>query len=408
MRLVLWILGALAAAGFASCLPPSKAWPLPTGLGGVIGDALLRAPAWLFGAPLSGATRFAVAIVIGIAAFVALALAAGFGWRREADDEAEEAPVKPAKKAAKEAHDEDEEEPARAAQLRLARLALSLRLQHQGASRRCCRRCCWDCCCAAARASCRCGAIRPPCTLVDPHVEAYSNPAQDQAEEIEEEDETEERSAEEARQARAEAGREAQGRLRVSLARAARPRRAPTDRATLSTEAIEENARALESVLGDFGVRGEIINAHPGPVVTLYELEPAPGIKSSRVIGLADDIARSMSKVSARVAVVPGRNAIGIELPNPKREKVLLRELLSADHYTDTQARLPLCLGKTIGGDPVIVDLARMPHLLIAGTTGSGKSVAINTMILQPDVPAASRRLPRHHDRSEDARTLRL
>ncbi len=135
-------------------------------------------------------------------------------------------------------------------------------------------------------------------------------------------------------------------------------------------------------MLSDFGVRGEIINAHPGPVVTLYELEPAPGIKSSRVIGLSDDIARSMSKISARVAVVQGRNAIGIELPNPKREKVLLRELLSASEYTDTQARLPLCLGKTIGGEPVIVDLARMPHLLIAGTTGSGKSVAINTMIL--------------------------
>jgi len=129
-------------------------------------------------------------------------------------------------------------------------------------------------------------------------------------------------------------------------------------------------------------VRGEIINARPGPVVTLYELEPAPGIKSSRVIGLADDIARSMSAVSARVAVVPGRNAIGIELPNPRREKVFLRELLSADDYTETVAKLPLCLGKTIGGEPVIVDLARMPHLLIAGTTGSGKSVAINTMIL--------------------------
>ena len=127
---------------------------------------------------------------------------------------------------------------------------------------------------------------------------------------------------------------------------------------------------------------GEIINARPGPVVTLYELEPAPGIKSSRVIGLADDIARSMSAVSARVAVVPGRNAIGIELPNPTREKVYLRELLDDDDYDDTSAKLPLCLGKTIGGESVIVDLARMPHLLIAGTTGSGKSVAINTMIL--------------------------
>ena len=134
--------------------------------------------------------------------------------------------------------------------------------------------------------------------------------------------------------------------------------------------------------MSDFGVRGEIINARPGPVVTLYELEPAPGIKSSRVISLADDIARSMSALSARVAVVSGRNAIGIELPNPTREKVFLRELLSSRDYSDTAARLPLCLGKSIGGEAVLVDLARMPHLLIAGTTGSGKSVAINTMIL--------------------------
>ena len=135
-------------------------------------------------------------------------------------------------------------------------------------------------------------------------------------------------------------------------------------------------------MLQDFGVRGEIVKANPGPVVTLYELEPAPGIKSSRVIGLADDIARSMSALSARVAVVAGRNAIGIELPNPTREKVYLREQLASSEYADTTAKLPLCLGKTIGGEPVIVDLTRMPHLLIAGTTGSGKSVAINTMIL--------------------------
>ena len=155
-----------------------------------------------------------------------------------------------------------------------------------------------------------------------------------------------------------------------------------TDKFAPSQESIQETATSLESVLGDFGVRGQIINARPGPVVTLYELEPAPGIKSSRVIGLADDIARSMSALSARVAVVSGRNAIGIELPNDKREKVYFREMLSSDEYTDTQAKLPLCLGKTIGGEPVIVDLARMPHLLIAGTTGSGKSVAINTMIL--------------------------
>jgi S-DNA-T family DNA segregation ATPase FtsK/SpoIIIE len=129
-------------------------------------------------------------------------------------------------------------------------------------------------------------------------------------------------------------------------------------------------------------VRGEIINVRPGPVVTLYELEPAPGTKSSRVIGLADDIARSMSAVSARVAVVQGRNAIGVELPNVKRETVYLRELLDSQDFVGTKQKLALCLGKTIGGEPVIADLARMPHLLVAGTTGSGKSVAINTMIL--------------------------
>lgn len=147
-------------------------------------------------------------------------------------------------------------------------------------------------------------------------------------------------------------------------------------------ESLEQNVKLLESVLDDFGVKGEIISVKPGPVVTLYELQPAPGIKSSRVIGLADDIARSMSAISARVAVVPGRNVIGIELPNQRREMVFLRELLASKDFEDMKGKLPLCMGKTIGGEPVIADLARMPHLLIAGTTGSGKSVAINTMIL--------------------------
>jgi S-DNA-T family DNA segregation ATPase FtsK/SpoIIIE len=147
-------------------------------------------------------------------------------------------------------------------------------------------------------------------------------------------------------------------------------------------EVLEQNARLLENVLDDFGVRGEIVNVRPGPVVTLYELEPAPGIKSSRVVGLADDIARSMSAISARVAVVPGRNAIGIELPNQKRETVYLREMLASDAFTQTEMKLALCLGKNIGGDPVVAELSRMPHVLVAGTTGSGKSVAINTMIL--------------------------
>ena len=150
----------------------------------------------------------------------------------------------------------------------------------------------------------------------------------------------------------------------------------------LSDEVLEENARLLEGVLDDFGVKGQIINVKPGPVVTLYELEPAPGIKSSRVISLADDIARSMSAISARVAVVQGRNVIGIEIPNSKRETVYLREMLASETFESTSQHLAFALGKNIGGEPIFADLARMPHLLIAGTTGSGKSVGINTMIL--------------------------
>lgn len=150
----------------------------------------------------------------------------------------------------------------------------------------------------------------------------------------------------------------------------------------LSDEALEENARMLENVLDDYGVKGDIVSVRPGPVVTMYELEPAPGLKASRVMGLADDIARSMSALSARVSTVPGRTVIGIELPNDNREMVVLREILSTRDFGDGSQKLPLALGKDIGGDPVVSDLARMPHLLIAGTTGSGKSVAINTMIL--------------------------
>ncbi len=156
----------------------------------------------------------------------------------------------------------------------------------------------------------------------------------------------------------------------------------PAKQHEVSSEVLEGNARSLEGVLDDFGVKGQIIDVKPGPVVTLYELEPAPGIKSSRVISLADDIARSMSAISARVAVVQGRNAIGIELPNVKRETVYLREMFAAPAFTGSTANLVVALGKNIGGEPIYADLARMPHLLIAGTTGSGKSVGINTMIL--------------------------
>ena len=160
------------------------------------------------------------------------------------------------------------------------------------------------------------------------------------------------------------------------------PESARAERTEISEEALEKNAKLLESVLADFGVNGAVTKVSPGPVVTLYELEPSPGTRAARVISLADDIARNMSAASVRVATVPGRNVIGIELPNARRETVYLRELLSSEVYSDANGTLPLVLGKDIAGQGVIADLARMPHLLIAGTTGSGKSVAINTMIL--------------------------
>ena len=150
----------------------------------------------------------------------------------------------------------------------------------------------------------------------------------------------------------------------------------------LSETSLMQNARMLEKVLQDFGVSGVITHVRPGPVVTLYELEPAPGTKASRVIGLSDDIARNMSAVSARIAPVTGKNVIGIELPNAHRETVYLRELFETDEFKSESLNLAIALGKDIGGEPIVVDLSKMPHLLVAGTTGSGKSVAINTMIL--------------------------
>jgi len=346
MRLLLWMIAVACSAACAACLPPTRAWPLPTGLGGVIGDALLRLPATLLGGPLFGINRFAIAVASGLAAIMTMAMASG--WDRDADGGA------------------------RSISLGwlfhelLSFRARLLRLRLFG----------WGSEVFGSRPA-RSGPSR--------HDEAAATGDRRDSSDEEDDEEEQEEDSKPRRPARPRArkGLKIHGRRGFEippLTLLAAPKAG--ERTTQSVDTIKENAAALENVLGDFGVRGEIANARPGPVVTLYELEPAPGIKSSRVIGLSDDIARSMSALSARVAVVPGRNAIGIELPNPRREKVYLRELLGSSDYTGTAAKLPLCLGKTIGGETVIVDLSSMPHLLIAGTTGSGKSVAINTMIL--------------------------
>jgi S-DNA-T family DNA segregation ATPase FtsK/SpoIIIE len=351
LRVVLWLVGAVLAAAFASCLPKSPHWPLPCGLGGVVGDAMMRLPASLLHTPLVGLSRFAAAIGLAVAAFIAFAGAAGVIWRGATDDDEVKAPR------------EDDDSGGWISLGFLAHSVLSLRARIARLFRR------------RARTPMPRDEVTMPRRRVEPRFGTTAEPYAAEA------DEDAPESALRARKARAAKPRRSSGGFVLpALELLTAPSK--IGRATVSTETLQTNATALEGVLGDFGVRGEIINARPGPVVTLYELEPAPGIKSSRVISLADDIARSMSALSARVAVVSGRNAIGIELPNPTRERVYLRELLASDDYLETAARLPLCLGKAIGGEAVLVDLQRMPHLLIAGTTGSGKSVAINTMIL--------------------------
>jgi S-DNA-T family DNA segregation ATPase FtsK/SpoIIIE len=372
LRAFTWIIAVMLAASFSATLPRSAAWPLPAGLGGVIGDTLWRLSSGILGHTPDTAERALLATAIALLALLTLAIASGVvanGGRIAA-----EKPVNEAR-----------EERAERSSVSLgwlvhALLSLKARLR-RFASRR-----------ASRGISLRREAATERSSRLEPRFDDYQsalrglereNIEEDENEEEEEEEDQDDEPAGRARRKPRNAALSRRGRggyLFPSLDLLAAPR--SNGRATLSEEVLQENATALEGVLGDFGVRGEIINARPGPVVTLYELEPAPGIKSSRVIGLADDIARSMSALSARVAVVSGRNAIGIELPNPSREKVYLRELLGSSDYTENTASLPLCLGKTIGGEPVIVDLARMPHLLIAGTTGSGKSVAINTMIL--------------------------
>jgi S-DNA-T family DNA segregation ATPase FtsK/SpoIIIE len=397
LRLVAYILGVAASAAVASALPITARWPLPTGLGGVVGDALFGGARNLVG--LAAASPFAglVGFVFAGIAILALTAAAGFGLSddepREADAQADEDDDRPAAMR--------DDEPGLAVIL-LGGLAHGFMSLKGALSRR------------LAAGSPRlqpAGGVddfeddRPqPRTRREPMLGEGRAEAPARRPARMEEDAAPWADDEHAPQGgrpiahvaekpgSLKPGRRAQREAQPSfldqenerfelpaLSYLAEPKKSSV---AIPKDALEQNASLLEGVLDDFGVRGEITNVRPGPVVTLYELEPAPGTKSSRVISLAEDIARSMSAVSARVAVVSGRNVIGIELPNARREMVLLRELLASQDFEASKGKLAICLGKTIGGEPVIVDLARMPHLLVAGTTGSGKSVAINTMIL--------------------------
>ncbi len=423
LRLIAWIAAAGLATGVLSFMPAPASWPLPTGLGGLIGAGFTNLASLVAGANPQPVTAWLFAIILMAPTLALFWLAMGLGAVSLPKMPAPQAKVAKGKTAPTPAIDEDDRERNGVLDVVIGgfvHLGFSLqsglrraiaKARDDAAQRR-----------EAEAAPWRTGAVEPsmagqPAPPVAPVVlpEARNEPqlhverrifAPTQPVEAEDDYYPEEEQAEEevavapARPTRvvapakrpapgARAAREAQPSLlddsngfelpSLSLLAEARHRGPSPEH---SPERLEAMARRLEGVLQDFGVKGDIINVRPGPVVTLYELEPAPGIKSSRVISLADDIARSMSAISARVAVVPGRNAIGIELPNENRETVYLREMLASQDFEKMKGKLPICLGKTIGGEPIIADLARMPHLLIAGTTGSGKSVGINTFIL--------------------------
>ncbi len=335
-RALVGTLGLVAIAGLLAATPPPAAWPLARGLGGFWGDGLLGALAGIFAyAGIPGGAIIA-AVILGAGGAVALAYALGVreidarawsDWLATAFARREPEPARPAPRAPKVAR-QSRPEPA----------------------------------------------ARPEPEAVEPEEEEPRPLA------IRQPKPTPKESSRDAREKQKTFDFVQSGGFRLpELGMLAKPK---PRAASFDEGSLRQNARLLESVLAEFGVRGQIDQIRPGPVVTLYELVPAPGVKHARVVALADDVARSMSVAACRVSVVSGRNAIGIELPNARRETVYLRDLLASADYEKASQTLPMALGETIGGEPYIADLAKMPHLLIAGTTGSGKSVGVNAMIL--------------------------
>ncbi|MBB3463613.1 DNA translocase FtsK [Rhizobium sp. BK377] len=440
-----WLVGTILSSAVIGCFPPPLTWPIPNGIGGVIGDMILRFPALFVGAYPTGVFATAVGCIFAVPTAWMMLFAAGIVGRSELDEEEnEEEDYADTRSKVRVVGDEDDEDDGSRwmafsgamthawymNQARFRRLfGMGPRKRRQSdfespydfnddefgtlnepvRAKPAARGERMDPSMEPRGPSSRRVVSAPSISLNDDEDEDDEPPFDTDmpprpADILPDDDDDDwmirapaklagkpeprviPASARPKPGARVE--REAQGSFirpegfqLPSMHLLAEPKNVVRD-STLSADALEQNARMLEGVLEDFGVKGEIIHVRPGPVVTLYELEPAPGIKSSRVIGLADDIARSMSAIAARVAVVPGRNAIGIELPNQTRETVYLRELIASRDFESSKAKLAMALGKTIGGEAVIADLAKMPHLLVAGTTGSGKSVAINTMIL--------------------------